>query len=356
MKISIDFKKISGPYGGGNQFVTSLERFLVERGHRVVFDLKDGDIDIILMVSPIPGQQSGAYSYLDTEEYTQRNRRTLIVQRVNICDKGRGTRNLDGALRRANSVSDYTIFISEWLHLIWQKQCWIKSPAIVIRNGADTDIFNSFNKSIWDGKEKMQIVTHHWSPNINKGHDIYEYVDRLLDRKPWRDLFEMTYIGNIPNNRTFKNIKILPPLSGGILAEKLKRHHVYITAAKFEAAGMHHIEAACCGLPLIYRNSGALPEYCAGFGISFDGEDIGVKLLEMYDGYGKYSEAIKKYPFSAELTNTLYLNFFEKIMSKAPVRIKRKSSLLSFQIKFERMGYESFLLLKKIIKHILFRF
>ena len=33
---------------------------------------------------------------------------------------------------------------------------------------------------------------------------------------------------------------------------------------------MHHIEAVLSGLPVIYKNSGALPEYCKNFGVSFD--------------------------------------------------------------------------------------
>ena len=35
---------------------------------------------------------------------------------------------------------------------------------------------------------------------------------------------------------------------------------------------MHHIEGILCGLPIIYRESGALPEYCKKYGISFKNE------------------------------------------------------------------------------------
>ena len=35
---------------------------------------------------------------------------------------------------------------------------------------------------------------------------------------------------------------------------------------------MHHIEGALCGLPILFRNSGSLPEYCKKYGVSFDGD------------------------------------------------------------------------------------
>ena len=51
--------------------------------------------------------------------------------------------------------------------------------------------------------------------------------------------------------------------------ELLSKNHVYLTASINEPAGMHHIEGALSGLPIIYRNSGAIPEYCSDFGVSF---------------------------------------------------------------------------------------
>ena len=45
-------KIIKGPWGGGNRFVIALRNFLLKNGHDVVFDLKDKDIDIILLTDP----------------------------------------------------------------------------------------------------------------------------------------------------------------------------------------------------------------------------------------------------------------------------------------------------------------
>ena len=35
-----------------------------------------------------------------------------------------------------------------------------------------------------------------------------------------------------------------------------------------------HIEGILCGLPIIYRESGALPEYCKKFGVPFENDNF----------------------------------------------------------------------------------
>ena len=49
MKISIGSNIIEGPWGGGNQFALSLSRYLKGKGWEVITDLRDDDIDIILL-------------------------------------------------------------------------------------------------------------------------------------------------------------------------------------------------------------------------------------------------------------------------------------------------------------------
>lgn len=319
MTISIDFKKVRGPYGGGNQFVLALESFLLARGHRVIFDLNDHCIDIILMVSPLPGQPSGAYSYLDAAEYSLRHRSTVVIQRVNICAEGRGSGSLDRRLARVNRFSDYTIFVSEWLRDVWQARQMIKSPYAVIKNGADTGIFNPEGRAEWDGQEKMKIITHHWSTNPNKGIDIYLRIDELLAKKSFSDRFQMTYAGNVPRGVDFKHIRVVPPTFGPPLAALLKEHHIYVTGARNEAAGMHNIEAGCVGLPILYRDSGALPEYCAEFGLAINENNIEERLLEMRRQYGRYADKARQFPYNAEHMSEAYLRLFEKLLAQKKI-------------------------------------
>ena len=63
----------------------------------------------------------------------------------------------------------------------------------------------------WNNKNPLKIVTHHWSNNINKGFDIYKYLDDLLDDKTWKKRIKFTYVGNIPKNFKFRNTHLIEP-------------------------------------------------------------------------------------------------------------------------------------------------
>lgn len=45
-------------------------------------------------------------------------------------------------------------------------------------------------------------------------------------------------------------------MTGRLLAEKLRECHIYLTASRWEPCGMHHVEGAQCGLPLVYHEDG----------------------------------------------------------------------------------------------------
>ena len=59
-----------------------------------------------------------------------------------------------------------------------------------------------------------------------------------------------------------KQLKLSSLFYGKELANELRKHDIYITGSKNEPSGNHHMEGALCGLPILYVNSGALPEYC----------------------------------------------------------------------------------------------
>ena len=102
----------------------------------------------------------------------------------------------------------------------------------------------------------------------------------------------------------------LEPMNGRKLALELSKHDLYISASINEPAGMHHIEGILCGLPIIYRNSGALPEYCKDFGDSFENEDFLPALKKMIQDYSKFKKNIVKYPHDSEKMTSEYLICF----------------------------------------------
>jgi len=317
MKISIGMDLQPGPWGGGNQFGHSLVEYLRSKGVEVSFDLISADIDLIFLTEPRSHLRSSAYSDRDIAKYLLlKNREAVVLHRINECDERKGTTNVNRRLKNANQCADHTIFISTWLKELFFSQ-GLKSPGYqIILNGANQRIFNSNGYLRWDGKEKLRIVTHHWGGGYLKGFDIYGRIDAMLTESKWRDRIEFTYIGNIPEGFTFKNTTWTPPTSGVKLAETIRKHHIYISASQNEPAGMHHIEGALCGLPLLYRESGALPEYCNQFGISFHENNFEQKILEMVDLYDYYVDRMSDYPHTAERMCENYYGLFLDLLDR----------------------------------------
>jgi hypothetical protein len=71
---------------------------------------------------------------------------------------------------------------------------------------------------------------------------------------------------------------------------------------------MHHIEGAMCGLPVLYRESGGIKEYCQGFGLGFsDPGDFEEKLAQMLATYDMWAARMRYYPFTAQrMCQTFY--------------------------------------------------
>lgn len=311
MKIAIGMKLQQGPFGGGNQFGKSLNDFLIAKNIKVVFNLKDKDIDIILLTDPRKWSASCAFNGADALKYLKIKPDAIIVSRINECDerKGHKLKILNKLLLENCLIADKIIFISNWLRQLFiKKNESIENKSQVISNGADSDIFNPLGYQPWNKQEPLRLVTHHWGANWYKGFDVYLYLDQLLE-KELRNKIALTFIGKLPNKICFKNIKTIAPLNGLSLAREIKKHHVYLTASINEPAGMHHIEGALCGLPLLYRLSGALPEYANGFGLGFRGTgDIKQQIFLMRQQYDFW---LKKMPGYHHTSLEMCQNYYD---------------------------------------------
>lgn len=318
LKISIGSNIIKGPWGGGNQFATSLSGYLRRKDWKVIDHLSDNDIDIIIMTEPRKNLLSCKYNQLDISRYLIKKPDTIVVHRINECDQRKGTKNVNKYLKRANEVSDHTVFISSFLQSIFINGGILDNKNhSVIRNGADANIFNMNGRIKWKSGDTLKIVTHHWGGNYYKGFDIYELLDLMVQEKLDGAKLEFNYIGNIPENFIFNNTEVFTPLADNKLANKIKEHHIYLTASINEPAGMHHIEGAMCGLPLLYRNSGGIPEYARGFGVMFNGEeDFSVKLKELIENYEFYYSRMRDYPYNSILMCTEYEKLFKKLLKE----------------------------------------
>ena len=138
---------------------------------------------------------------------------------------------------------------------------------------------------------------------------------------------EFTYIGNVSPDYKFYNSSILKPLAGKELASEIRNHHIYVTASINEPSGNHHIEAAQCGLPILYIESGGIPEYCKGFGVSFT-NDFEKKLELIISEYAIHKKYMEKYPFHSERMCEEYFQLFYDLVGNK--EYNRRESLYSF--------------------------
>lgn len=317
MKVSIGSKIVEGPWGGGNLFVKNLTSYLLKNGHSVVYDLSDSDIDLILLTDPRSRKESSStFNHKEIKIYQKYiNQNVSVVQRINECDERKGTTNINSFYLLASSCADKVVFVSSWLEKIYLKLGMNNDKTLVILSGSDKEIFKNYGNKTQT--KKIKIVTHHWSSHKNKGFEIYSYLDELLISQNWKNKIEFTYIGNISSEFLLKNTKIIDPLDGENLAQELSKNDIYLTASINEPSGNHHIEGAMCGLPILYLNSGGIPEYCLEYGISFEGvEDFEDKLDLIIKNREKYLKKLENFQFTSENMNVQYLNLFENLVSK----------------------------------------
>ena len=317
MKVSIGSKIIDGPWGGGNLFVANLSNYLTQKGHKVIFNLSEPDIDLIILTDPRSRKEStSTFNHLEIERYKKYvNKNVLVVQRINECDERKGTDNINKFYLEVSKSANHVVFVSSWLMNIYLNLGIDSTKSSVILAGADKRIFNPSNLIELKRGEKLKIVTHHWSSHENKGFKIYKELDDLIGNIFWKNKIEFTYIGNMPEDINFLNTKVVPPLAGKNLADELKKNNIYITASINEPSGNHHIEAAQCGLPILYLNSGGIPEYCNGYGISFE-DDFENKLCEMVDNFEIYKDKMLHYPRNSEKMCEEFYTLFNDLLSK----------------------------------------
>lgn len=322
MKVAIGFQiKKKGPWGGGIQFANNITKFLSDRNIKTVDHLRDDDIDIILLTDPRPKSKSASFNHFDAEKYKLKKKNTIVILRVNECDERKGTTDINFYINQASHVCDHIIYISNWLKRVHN----INKESTVILNGADKKVFNSYG-NLKEDLRKFKIVTHHWSSNYNKGFKYYLYLDNLLNKPFFKDIFSFTYIGNLSEKFKFQNTKVIKPLSGEELGKKISEHDIYLTGSVNEPGGNHQNEGLNCGLPVLYIGSGCMPEYCYGFGEEFnDYKSFEQKLILIKDNYKNYYENCKNYPYNSNLTCQKYAELFEFILTKNIELIKEKS-------------------------------
>lgn len=308
MKVAFNRAVRRSPWGGGAHFATVFADYLTREGHEVVYRLK-ADVDVIIMLDP--RQEDGGFDANEIAIHKAKHPRVKVLHRVNDTGVTRGGDQLDNLILSANQLADRTVFISNWVkgHFGPSRRMPRDTDA-VITNGCDSSVF--YPKPRSDVHKPLRLVTHHWSQNRAKGLDLYERIDELIDvGAP----LEFTYVGRYPAGHVPKHTKVIAPLYGMALGDELRKHDVYVTAARWEACGSHHVEGAACGLPVLYhKDGGGVVEMCRRYGEGIgDVSEFKEALTKIKNHYRSYAASAESADLGAETMCAKYLDVITRM-------------------------------------------
>lgn len=314
MKIALNRAIRRTAWGGGAHFASAFADFLTKTGHQVVHQLEDG-IDVIVMLDP--RYEEGGFDVNQIYDYKLRNHRTKVLHRINDTGVTRGGKQLDDMIINSNyAVADATVFISRWVADYFVSKGYSPKNNLIsaITNGCDKQFFYPPHQGILHSP--LRLVTHHWSDNENKGLDLYKHIDELLQEQDYPNI-KFTYIGRYPKAYTPKKTTIINPLYGKELGDELRRHDVYVTAARSEACGSHHVEGAACGMPVIYhRDGGGVVEMCSRYGIGInDPTEFESALEQVIKSYRTLCDKAIKTDLSSDIMCQKYLEVIVRMVS-----------------------------------------
>lgn len=304
-------KPLDRPWGGGNWWLSQMVARLEDGGYDVRFDLRRNP-DCVVLVDPRVG---GNVVFGAAEIVRRKERRpgTRYLHRINECDLRKGTNEIDALLAEANRGADHTVFISGWLR-DYHAERWfdVSRPHSVILNGADPDVFHAHGGAELDPAGTMRLVTHHWSDNPMKGFDVYEEVDGSIADGRLEGV-ELWVIGRWPESYEWRAARTFPPTTGDELAGLLRQCHVYLTASRWEPGGMHHVEGAQCGLPVLYHeDGGGIVELASRYGIAYR-DDVAGAIAEMRARYPELRRRVVEQPPSGTAMCADYVRLIESL-------------------------------------------
>ena len=314
-RVAFNMRPVDHPWGGGNQWLDQLGRRLRSSGydvrHDLRHDLRRGPGRVVLVDPRVGGTVT--FGADEIAALKERDPAVRCLHRVNECDLRKGTNDIDELLARANPVADHTVFISGWLR-DYHAERWfdVSRPHSVILNGADPEVFHPDGSAELEPGGTMRLVTHHWSANPLKGFDVYEQVDGLIADGRLKDV-ELWVIGRWPDDHEWQAARTFPPVTGHELAGLLRQCHVYLTASRWEPGGMHHVEGAQCGLPVLYHeDGGGIVELASRYGIGYR-DDVAGAIEQMRGRYPELRQRVLQQPPSGAAMCAAYEHVLESL-------------------------------------------
>lgn len=290
-----------GPWGGCNQFLTALREELRASGN---WAESPKTADVILIDSFNDAR--------DAIRWKRRLPATPFVHRVDgpISIYRGGDLYVDRLIHAIGArLAEGVVFQSQY-SMEANLSLGMPHPrfSCVVNNAAHQNYFWPRQSVSSDGR--IRIIAVSWSSHLNKGFDVYSYLDRHLDFSR----FSMIFVGNSPV--PFSNIRHIPPQDLAALGELLRGSDIYVTASRHESCSNSLLEALACGLPAVAIRSGGNPEVLGSGGELFFGTDDVITCVEaVAKNLEKYRAAIPIRKISD--VAKAYLSFFGDVLLRA---------------------------------------
>jgi glycosyltransferase involved in cell wall biosynthesis len=301
IKVHILFEFREGPWGGGNQFLKSLKKYLRSA------DAYADNIAIAEIVLFNSHQHISEVAKIKLS-YPEKCFIHRIDGPIRLYNQTNDRR--DNVVFAANRyLADATVFQSAWSqqqnHRLGLHQ---KSFETIIPNAPQPSIFNRQRRQSFPTHRKIRLIATSWSSNWKKGFQVYQWLDNHLDFGK----YEMVFIGKSPIE--FKNVKHISPLSSENIAEKLKESDIFIFASPIEACSNSLLEALHCALPVVGIDGSSNPELIGRGGETFTNpEEIPDLLEKIAKNYYEYQANICN-P-SIEKIGKRYYDFITQVQS-----------------------------------------
>ena len=266
--VAIFHEFVPPPYGGGNQFLWGLRRELERRAWRVETNTISPTTRACLFNS---------FNFDFDRLAAMRRDGCRMVHRVDgpIAAYRGVDEGIDRRIWQVNhDTADVTVFQSDYSWRTHEEMGLRFREPQVIRNAADPAIFHARDRAAFMTGPRVRLIASSWSANVNKGADVYAYLDRHLDFSR----FEFTVLGRTPV--AFRNIVTVPPIDSAGVAAQLRSHDIFVIASRNEPCSNALVEALSCGLPVAYLDSGSHPEVVGRAGVAFSTPEGSIAAIQ----------------------------------------------------------------------------
>lgn len=311
------------PLGHANSFIKSLYSALQQMG-LVEFanDIED-DYEILFLDEFKTGTRVDSLSknfsmgfkrYMRIREKSA-GKKKIVVRAINLKHNSRKYGFLywleDCLKIKLLNHADMVIFQSHYQKSFFVKCGYKGKKDVVIHNGADTSIFSDNGSALWDGKEKLKIISCTMSSHSTKRHDLIAKVSQCKD-------VEVAHIGRWPDSVETNNVKLLGIFEREKIADAFRNSHIFLHAAVKDPCPSVIFEAICCGLPVIYNGGiGSSAEIVKENGLAINEANPQETADQIKKSYYSLKERIKNSNdyYSIDRVASQYIHAFSEVSS-----------------------------------------